>query len=101
MGRDLRFKTRLTSKENEMIDMTKIDFTKFDTKKFLDADVVLDNLEGHATTATGFITDSKVRDMINSVNSATFAFARAQIEAAKIYAESVKAIVEKQTKIAS
>jgi hypothetical protein len=84
-----------------MIDMTKFDFSKFDTKKLFDADAAINNLEDQASTATGYITDTKVRDMVNMVNSATFAFARAQIEAAKTYGEAVKAIVEKQTKLVS
>ena len=82
-----------------MIDMTKFDFSKFDAKKYLDADVVLTNLEDQASTATGYITDAKTRDMINSINAATFAFARAQVEAAKTFGETVKSIVESQTKI--
>jgi hypothetical protein len=84
-----------------MIDMTKFDFSKFDAKKLFDADAVLTNLEDQTSTATGYITDAKTRDMINSINAATFAFARAQIEAAKAYGESVKAVVEKQTKTLS
>lgn len=81
-----------------MIDMTKFDFSKFDAAKMFNPDTVLGNLEDQAATATGYITDAKVRDMISSVNAATFAFARAQIEAAKTYAETVKSVIESQAK---
>ena len=81
-----------------MIDITKYDFSKFDATKMFNPDTVLANLEDQASKATDLITDAKVRAMITSVNSATFAFARAQIEAAKIYTEAVKSAVESQTK---
>jgi hypothetical protein len=81
-----------------MIDMTKFDFSKFDAAKMFNPDTVLGNLEDQTATATGYITDAKVRDMLSAVNSATFAFARAQTQAAKAYADAVKSAIETHTK---
>ena len=81
-----------------MIDMTKFDFSKFDAAKMFDPDTVLSNLEDQAATATGLITDAKVRDMVSAVNAATFAFARAQTQAAKAYADAVKSAIDAQIK---
>lgn len=76
------------------MDFTKIDFTKLDPAKLFDVDGVIRQMEENTRSATALITDKKARDIAESVTSASFAFARAQAEAARTFGEAVKRAIQ-------
>jgi len=76
------------------MDFTKIDFAKFDPAKIFDVDTVISQLETNVKTATGYITDTKAREIAETVSAASFAFAKAQAEAARAFGEAVKKAIQ-------
>ena len=76
------------------MDFTKIDFTKLDPAKLFDVDAVIKQMEDNAKSATSLITDKKARDIAESVAAASFAFAKAQAEAARTFGEAVKKAIQ-------
>ena len=76
------------------MDFTKIDFAKFDPAKLFDVDTVIKQMENNAKSATAMITDKKARDIAESVTAASFAFAKAQAEAARAFGEAVKKAIQ-------
>lgn len=76
------------------MDFTKIDFAKLDPAKLFDVDAVIRQMEDNTKTATALITDKKARDIAESVTAASFAFARAQAEAARAFGEAVKRAIQ-------
>ena len=76
------------------MDFTKIDFAKFDPAKIFDVDAVIKQMENNTKSATALITDKKSRDIAESVAAASFAFAKAQAEAARAFGEAVKKAIQ-------
>jgi hypothetical protein len=76
------------------MDFTKIDFAKFDPAKLFDVDAVIKQMEDNTKTATAMITDKKARDIAETVSAASFAFAKAQAEAARAFGEAVKKAIQ-------
>lgn len=74
--------------------MQKFDFSNFDVAKLFDIDSALTKLEEGTKSATALITDKKARDLVETIYSAGFEFARAQAVAAKTYGEAVKKAVK-------
>jgi hypothetical protein len=91
-GGSWNFELRLI-KENIM-DFTKIDFAKFDPAKIFDVDAVIQQMETNTKTATALITDVKARELAETVTAASFAFAKAQAEAARAFGEAVKRAIQ-------
>jgi hypothetical protein len=75
------------------MDYTKIDFTKFDVTKMLDADAALDQMQNNARTALGYVTDARSRDMAQSIVDASIAFSRAQIQATQQFVQAMKSVM--------
>jgi hypothetical protein len=75
------------------MDYTKIDFTKFDVTKMLDADAALDQMQNNARTALGYVTDARSRDMAQSIVDASIAFSRAQIQATQQFVQAMKSAI--------
>lgn len=76
------------------MDFTKIDFSKFDPAKLFDVDAAIAKMEENTRAATAYITDSKARELAETISAASFEFARAQAEAAKAFGEAVKKAVQ-------
>ncbi len=72
------------------MDFAKIDFAKIDPAKLFDVDAVITQMETNAKSATALITDKKARELAETVSAASFAFAKAQADAAKAFGEAVK-----------
>jgi hypothetical protein len=83
----------LTRKETKM-DFTKIDVTKFDVTKMFDVDAMLKQMETNTKTATALITDTKSREITESVTAAGFALAKAQAEAARQFGDAMKKAIK-------
>jgi hypothetical protein len=54
-----------------------------DATKFFNPETALEQAEKHAKSCTGFIPNTKVRDLVETINLAGFEFARAQVAAAR------------------
>lgn len=67
-----------------------IDYTKFDTSKMFDVDAVIAAVEKNNKTLLGYVTDTKVKTVAESVSAASFDFVRAQAAAARTYGQAVK-----------
>ena len=76
------------------MDFTKIDLSKFDISKLMDADAMLDQIEKNNKTALAYITDAKSREIAQTISTASIEFARAQAAAVKAYGEAVKKAVQ-------
>ena len=76
------------------MDFTKIDFAKFDVTKLFDVDAMIKQMETNTKTATALITDTKSREITESVTAASFAFAKAHAQAARQFGEAVKKAVQ-------
>ena len=76
------------------MDFTKLDLSKFDVSKLMDADAVIDQIEKNTQTALAYITDAKSREIAQTISTASIEFARAQAAAAKAYGEAVKKAVQ-------
>ena len=72
---------------------TKIDFTKFDPAQIFDVEAALDQMQNNSRTALGYVPDARSRDMAQTIINASISFARAQIQAAQAFAESVKSVM--------
>ena len=77
-----------------MVDLTKIDFAKFDVAKLFDVEVAIDQMEKNSKTALSVITDKKAKDAAETITAASFEFARAQAAAAKAFGEAVKRAIQ-------
>ena len=77
-----------------MVDLTKIDFAKFDVAKMFDVDAAIEQMEKNSKTALALITDKKAKDVAETITAASFEFARAQAAAAKAFGEAVKKVVQ-------
>ena len=77
-----------------MVDLTKIDFAKFDVAKMFDVDAAIEQMEKNSKTALALITDKKAKDIAETITSASFEFARAQAAAAKSFGEAVKKAIQ-------
>ena len=73
---------------------TKIDFTKFDPVRIFDVHATLDQMQNNSRTALNYVTDARSRDMAQTIVDASIAFARAQVEAAQAFAESIKSVAK-------
>jgi hypothetical protein len=72
---------------------TKIDFTKFDPARMFDVEAVLDQVHNNSRTALGYVTDARSRDTAQTMVDASIAFARAQVQAAQAFTESMKSVM--------
>lgn len=77
-----------------MVDLTKIDFAKFDVAKLFDVEAAIEQMEKNSKTALALITDKKAKDTAETITAASFEFARAQAAAAKAFGEAVKKVVQ-------
>lgn len=73
-----------------MVDFSKFDFAKFDTKKLFDADTVLNNIDRTNTAVIDMITDKKVKTVAEGLHTAGLSLARAQVLALRDYNDAVK-----------
>lgn len=73
---------------------TKIDFTKFDPAQMFDVEAVLDQMHNNSRTALGYVTDSRSRDIAQTMVDASIAFARAQVQATQAFAKSIKSVIK-------
>jgi hypothetical protein len=76
------------------MDFTKIDFAKFDVAKMFDVDAAIKQMEEANSKAISLITDTKAKNIAETVSAASFEFARAQAAAAKAFGEAVKKAVQ-------
>jgi len=67
-----------------------MDATKFDVTRFFNPESALEHAEKHVKSCTGFIANSDIRKMTETVSTAGFEFARAQVAAARAFGEAVK-----------
>lgn len=67
-----------------------MDAAKFDMTRFFRPEVALEHAEKQAKSCTGFIPNADVRRMAETVNTAGFEFARAQLSAARAFGETVQ-----------
>ena len=63
---------------------------KFDITRFFRPEVALEQAEKQAKSCVGFIPNAEVRKVAETVNTAGFEFARAQIAAARAFGETVQ-----------
>lgn len=73
---------------------TKIDFTKFDPARMFDVEAALDQIQNNSRTALNYVTDSRSRAVAQTIVDASIAFARAQVQAAQAFAESMKSVTK-------
>lgn len=73
-----------------MVDYTKFDFTKFDTKKLFDADTVLSTIDKTNAAVIDMIADKKVKTVVEGLHAAGLGLARAQVTALRDYNDAVK-----------
>jgi hypothetical protein len=76
------------------MDFTKIDFSKFDVAKMFDVSAAIDQMQQANSKALDLITDKKARSIAETVSAASFAFAKAQAEAARAFGEAVKKAIQ-------
>ena len=76
------------------MDFTKIDFAKFDPAKMFDVDAAIAGMEDANKKAIALITDTKAKNIAETISSASFEFARAQAAAAKAFGEAVKKAIQ-------
>jgi len=67
-----------------------MDAKKFDITQWFNPELALEHAEKHAKSCTGFIADSKVREMAQTVSDAGFAFARAQVAAGRAFGDAIQ-----------
>jgi hypothetical protein len=65
----------------------------------MDASATINQMEKSTKSAIDLIPDAKTRDVVETISMASIEFARAQALAAKTFGETIKSIVESQTKI--
>jgi len=76
------------------MDFTKIDFSKFDVAKMFDVSAAIAQMEEANAKALDLITDKKARGIAETVSAASFAFAKAQADAAQAFGEAVKKAIQ-------
>jgi hypothetical protein len=72
------------------MDFTKFDLSQFDVTKMLDASIAIEQIEKNTRTAIAMIPETKSREMVEAITTASLEFARSQALAAKLYTDSVK-----------
>lgn len=75
-----------------MVDFSKLDFAKFDTKKLFDADTVLGTIDKTNTAVIDMIADKKIKTVAEGLHTAGLSLARAQVNALRDYNEAVKKV---------
>jgi len=63
---------------------------KFDVTKMFDPVQALDHAEKHAKNCASFIADTKSREMAQTISTAGFEFARAQVAAGQAFGEAMR-----------
>lgn len=67
---------------------------KFDASKMFDAEATLTQVEKYAKLAIGYVPVESVRGALETVATAQFEFARAQAQATKAYADSMRKVFQ-------
>jgi len=70
-----------------------MDAKKFDVTQLFNPELALEHAEKHAKSCNGFITDTKMREMAQTITDAGFAFARAQVAAGRAFGDAVQKAV--------